>query len=106
MTKRDSYVSMPCPAVTTRHINSSYVGCPNNTLSLLISLKTYLNILLYIGLNLQILSLFCHYVVSHSVSYRFVTHIAKSVTLKYVVKEYKFILSVLHPPHFPTETYH
>lgn len=78
------------PAVTTRHIYSSYVGCPNNTLSLLMSLKTYLNTLLHTGLNLQILSPFCRYVVSHSVSYIYITHIAKTVTMKLSMSTYFF----------------
>lgn len=67
-------------ALTTRNI-SSYIGCPNNTLSLSMTLETYLYILLYIRLNLQILSSFCCYVASHSVSNRYVPHTAKAVTM-------------------------
>jgi hypothetical protein len=78
------------PAVTTRNIYSSYVGCPNNTLSLLMTLKIYLNILLYIGLNLQILSSFCRYAVSHSLGYRYATHMDKTVTMKLSRSTYFF----------------
>jgi hypothetical protein len=67
--------------MTKRNISSSYIGCPNNTLSLSMILVTYLYILLYIRLNLQILSSFCRYVASHYVSNKYVLHTAKAATM-------------------------
>jgi hypothetical protein len=86
--------------VTTPHIFSSCVGCLNKTFSLIMTLKIYLNILLYIDLNLQILSSFCRYIASHSLRYRY----GKKLSI-WSCQGVHISLSILQPPHFLIETY-